>query len=369
MAENTVTILDLPEITTLEDDDLLWLTRGTGLDRDKVIAGSSLKAFLGEGLLPINNNSAVDLSVYTNNLIIRANGLSGNITLAVTNELPSGNRLIIINTDTTYNCVVSGVESITLKPNEFVEYFSDGTAMVKKIALLDEDDFASDSDKAAATQQSVKALIDSVVPIGGIIDFSGSRANTPALSGYFQLCDGSVISDADSPYNGERTENLNGANVILTGVSWTADGGGSYATIAQADLYALAVGDDVSGIGIVADTTITDITGTTVTISDTAISGSVDTTFTNRGRFVRGGSTSGIGQKDAFQGHWHELYQNSGSGEIQIATVNGPTDETGTEFYVDGVQNPITDDTNGTPRTASETRPINTTMQKAMRIK
>ncbi len=90
-----------------------------------------------------------------------------------------------------------------------------------------------------------------------------------------------------------------------------------------------------------------------------------------RGEFIRGyddsrgvdsGRVLGSRQLDAFQGHRHTLgYENQNDGAsgtaFRLGEVNNP-DSNG--FTTDNkVLNPCTDGTNGTPRTASETRPRN----------
>lgn len=78
------------------------------------------------------------------------------------------------------------------------------------------------------------------------------------------------------------------------------------------------------------------------------------------------GSTRGLGsaQLDAFQGHWHNVFngstQRTGWGTAPV-TTGGPaiipdTNATGTTFQVADAR---TDGTNGTPRTAIETRMVN----------
>jgi hypothetical protein len=86
-----------------------------------------------------------------------------------------------------------------------------------------------------------------------------------------------------------------------------------------------------------------------------------------RGEFVRGwshgkagvntGRTFGSNEADAFQGHWHELYAQAGAANASVnSSSNGIPN---TPLPADLVRNPVTDGTNGTPRTASETRPRN----------
>ncbi|GBF50117.1 hypothetical protein LPTSP4_16410 [Leptospira ryugenii] len=102
-----------------------------------------------------------------------------------------------------------------------------------------------------------------------------------------------------------------------------------------------------------------------------------------RGRFVRGRDNVGTGaagndptgaraigdvQADAFQGHWHDFFVDStnlydlgtsrpGNNDSTVASLGAPQ----------RVRNAITDGTNGTPRTANETRPKNVSLTYCMR--
>lgn len=73
-----------------------------------------------------------------------------------------------------------------------------------------------------------------------------------------------------------------------------------------------------------------------------------------------GGNSSGVGsvQTDAFQGHWHNSRHSTGAGGS--ASYVPPTNSTiSTSTNANTVLNPISDGTNGTPRTAAETVPHN----------
>ena len=88
-----------------------------------------------------------------------------------------------------------------------------------------------------------------------------------------------------------------------------------------------------------------------------------------RGEFIRGwdngrgvdtGRTLGSTQDDAFQGHYHKSngYTNTaGSNVIPRAGTGG--DPNGIDSFA---QTTVTDGTNGTPRTSSETRPRNVSL-------
>jgi hypothetical protein len=206
-----------------------------------------------------------------------------------------------------------------------------------------------------------------VIPVGGLTFYAGERADTPTLGDNFADQDGSVINDAESPYNGERNYNFNGGDVVLT-LTWTADAGGAYATVSADDLYALNEGDDVTGSGIAADTKITDITGTTVTISDVSASGSISTTFTNDGLAVYGGS--GGSQADQMQGHWHTYrYGRRDGGSTSGYDAMKQDYSVNNTIAKDRVIGIISDGTNGTPRTGTRTRSHARILKVAMRIK
>lgn len=242
-----------------------------------------------------------------------------------------------------------------------------------------------DTEEGVTTSQFADAIVSLADPIGTIKSWDKSFPNTPALKSWYVECDGSAISDADSPFNGYRSRNLNGGDVVLS-LSWTADGGGAYTTVGATDITALAVGDDISGSGISAGSIIIDITVTTVTISDVAAAGTISSTFTNRGRFIRGGTVSGLGENDAMQkitgvfdigigGNGCRLKSGSASGSF---TYNNKSDINTTESKAlsdsDFLDDISFDSANSTsPNTAKtnddETRPIDTSHVWIMKIK
>jgi len=67
---------------------------------------------------------------------------------------------------------------------------------------------------------------DHEVPVGGIIAWDKSRANTPALPANYAECNGQTISDADSPYDGQTLPDLNGNNRFLRGNGTSGGTGG-----------------------------------------------------------------------------------------------------------------------------------------------
>ena len=66
-----------------------------------------------------------------------------------------------------------------------------------------------------------------LVPIGGIIPFLKSYTNTPAMPSNFVECNGQVLSDAASVYNGQTIPNLNTVQSFLRGSSTSGTTGGA----------------------------------------------------------------------------------------------------------------------------------------------
>jgi microcystin-dependent protein len=88
-----------------------------------------------------------------------------------------------------------------------------------------------------------------------------------------------------------------------------------------------------------------------------------------RGYFIRGFGTNSDGtasaafgtkQADAFQGHYHQINRVAGGGSFYAFSEAGEGWSEATLILNNSyVRQPITDNTNGTPRTAAETRPRN----------
>ena len=67
-----------------------------------------------------------------------------------------------------------------------------------------------------------------LVPVGTVLSWLKSYTNTPSLPDGWLECDGSNVSDADSPYNGQALPDLNSATQrFLRGSTTSGTTGGS----------------------------------------------------------------------------------------------------------------------------------------------
>jgi len=114
--------------------------------------------------------------------------------------------------------------------------------------------------------------------------------------------------------------------------------------------------------------------GGTVSDPESPIYGQPIPNLNGEGRFLRGSTVSGTMQEDAFQGHKHKdlyvdttkmgwYFTDAGAGAATFVITMPDT------VNVLSVGNPSDDGTNGTPRTASETRPKNMSVVWIMKIK
>ncbi len=96
--------------------------------------------------------------------------------------------------------------------------------------------------------------------------------------------------------------------------------------------------------------------------------------WNSSGSFLRGDTISGVVENDSFQGHNHEVNRyswNAGGSDVYYNT--GGSNVTVNSTFVaktnGKAEDPLSDGTNGTPRIASETRPVNMSVVWIMRIK
>lgn len=158
---DTVTVLDFPAVSTLEDADVLYLLRGTGVDRDKSILGATLKGYLGETLITIDSTGAVNLANYKTNLVILCNPASADIALTITGKLSAGNKLLIVNNSASYKVTASIIStSLELVEGEWIEYYADASAMNLLGGVSSDITLSRNRNKIVPDERAVKTYVD-----------------------------------------------------------------------------------------------------------------------------------------------------------------------------------------------------------------
>lgn len=90
-------------------------------------------------------------------------------------------------------------------------------------------------------------LIKSIIPpIGTVMSWLKTFTNTPSLPDGWVECDGSVLSDTDSPYDGEVIPDLNNADRFLRGNS-TSGGTGGATTSSHKHLTPFTTDNSIDG--------------------------------------------------------------------------------------------------------------------------
>lgn len=72
---------------------------------------------------------------------------------------------------------------------------------------------------AADVNANFRTVWNAVLPVGSIIAWHKSLPNTPALPANFVECNGQLISDPESPYNGRSAPDLNAPGRFLRGAA------------------------------------------------------------------------------------------------------------------------------------------------------
>ena len=146
------------------------------------------------------------------------------------------------------------------------------------------------------------------LPLGTVLAWHKSFNNTPALPDGWVECNGQTLNDPASPYDGQVIPDLNNPK----------------------------------------------------------------NAWNSKGSFLRGDTTSGDFEDDAFQGHWHRWFaaaSTAGPGSaISADWLNQVPDGTNSENDK-RVREALTDTANGTPRTGSETRPVNMSVVWIMKVR
>jgi len=93
--------------------------------------------------------------------------------------------------------------------------------------MAERDDFETIANGDQINEGYFNGILASVAPIGSIVAWAKTLTGVPALIDGWVECDGSVLSDADSPLNGQTIPDLNGDNRFLRGETTSGGTGGS----------------------------------------------------------------------------------------------------------------------------------------------
>lgn len=197
------------------------------------IGGQSIPNLTGSNNVAIGYRSgAADVSS-SRNVYIGDNAGSGDTTSGFTPEDKTGNifigyyagynengnnRLVIENSNSSSPLIYGEFDTNILKINGELQV-NDPTSTGYKLPSADGIfNQVLTTDGNGQTSWQAPSAPTGVVPVGSIIAWYGTVAGV-ALSSEWQLCDGSVISDVDSPMNGQNTPNLNGNTTSISGKS------------------------------------------------------------------------------------------------------------------------------------------------------
>lgn len=105
-------------------------------------------------------------------------------------------------------------------------------------------------------------------PVGSVLHWDKSFAGTPALTGEWVECNGQVISDASSPYNGKTMRSLNSTNRFIRGNTTSGGvGGNSSVSLSTSFTPSLSVCSDTALSGSSSPCFVTSVAGNTSTIT------------------------------------------------------------------------------------------------------
>jgi hypothetical protein len=164
-------------------------------------------------------------------------------------------------------------------------------------------------------------------PIGTVMSWLKSLTGTPSLPSNWVECNGQLISDVNSPYNGVTLPNLNGTQTFLRGNSTSGATGGSTTHTHTGPSHDHTWSDTVN-ISISGSTNTTgshthSVSGTTSTYNDTAYLNSI------------GGGSGTIYATDDHSHTWSDTSSSDGShshtfSDSDSDSIGGTTSASGT---------------------------------------
>ena len=158
-----------------------------------------------------------------------------------TGYLPYDNGTKLITSNVYYDIGSGNVGIGTADPDVMLDV--NGSMILQNGPAINE--FSTDGtledngDDVVPTEKAVRTYVDNqisagsvgVVPIGGLVAWLKSFPNTPSLPSGFIECNGQLLTDPNSPYEGQTIPNLNGASAgtqrFLRGATTSGTTGGS----------------------------------------------------------------------------------------------------------------------------------------------
>lgn len=189
-----------------------------GTKEATLVSGTNIKTVNSTTLLGSGN-----LAVGTVTAVNNGNGMnftnitgSGTVTLGIPTTLTASTTNAVTTSSHTHQ--ITGFLPLTGGVLTGNLEFSTGTIELASGTSINEfsidGTLAGNSDNAVPTEKAVKTYVDIIgrVPIGTVLPWLKSFTGVPSLlSNDFVECNGQVLSDADSPLNGETIPDLNGA--------------------------------------------------------------------------------------------------------------------------------------------------------------
>jgi len=188
-------------------------------------------------------------------------------------------------------------------------------------------------------------------PVGTVASWLKTLTGTPALPDNWTECDGSVVSDGDSVYDGETLPDLNGDNRFLRGSSSSGSTGGaaththtggshshsfsdSFTTSSDSHTHTVSVSGSTSSAGAHSHT----LSGNTGDCDDThdfvtSVSGPGVTSVNSAGGADNSHAHPQIGSTSTYSNHYHTFSDTATTGSdthSHTGSVSGTTGAGGT---------------------------------------
>lgn len=207
-------------------------TATTSAHNIDILGGTGISTVGAANDITITNDGVTSLAEGAG---INVSGSTGAVTISA-EDSAVGNKGIVI---------VAGGEGIDVS-------YSSGTATISgenattsnkgivELATIDETQTGTDEARAVTPN----SLFEVLPPIGAIIAWNKSLTGVPqTLPQGYRECDGTAISDAESPMNGQNLPDLNGGEFLRGNT--TSEGTGGSATMAHTHGFTLPGGSDI----------------------------------------------------------------------------------------------------------------------------